>query len=310
MEIWITGASGQIGAVLTTHLRHAGHRVTALGRTPPDQPDPPAWIPWDARSPDAVPEGFPRPGALVHLAGQTSAYVARHNPAGDLSLNVLAPLRLMESIATDGSRPIVLMAGAATVNDRVLEGAFTENPATFYETGKHALELYAAQLMREGRIRFASLRLSNVYGGRTSGQPNRGFLNLSVAAALRGEPLRCYGPAPCRRDYLHVTDAAEAFSTALKHADAVAGRVYPLGSGEVVPIRTVMDMVAEEVESAVGTHVPVLEIAPPDDLYPIELLDRRADASEFRTRTDWAPRVPLREGIRRLIRANLSIDRG
>jgi len=66
MEVAITGASGLLGGALAESLRHDGHGVRRLVRSPSDEPDTIAWRPdegsIDARSLEGI-------DAVVHLAG-------------------------------------------------------------------------------------------------------------------------------------------------------------------------------------------------------------------------------------------------
>ncbi|MEO6652350.1 MAG: TIGR01777 family oxidoreductase [Ilumatobacteraceae bacterium] len=65
MHIGITGASGLIGSALTTHLRAAGHEVSALVRDTPST----GQIGWDPQNGKLDPSALEPLDAIVHLAG-------------------------------------------------------------------------------------------------------------------------------------------------------------------------------------------------------------------------------------------------
>lgn len=307
MHVWVTGATGQLGTEVQILLRDRGHDVSAVGRTSPPGAVSSSWIAWGGETGWELPRDAPAPDAIIHLAAQTSAYIAREDPSRDVMANVVGPLRLVQQVAARGTKPYVITAGAGTQRDDVLTGNVTQYDVTFYETGKHALDLYMAQLMREGAIDFTSLRLSNVYGGGNRSLAHRGFINASVHRALRGMDLTFFDGHSCIRDFLHVTDAAEAFVTALDNRDRLSGRLFAVGSGQRHPIRDALTLIAVEVERATGVRVQVVGALPPVGTYALELQDRLVDSTDFRQRTGWTAVIPLRMGVRRMVREALTL---
>ncbi len=120
-------------------------------------------------------------------------------------------------------------------------------------------------------------------------------LALAVAAGAR-DKLQLFGddyPTPdgtCIRDYIHVTDIAEAHLAALRSTAPGTHRVYNLGNGHGFSNRHVIDAVRE----VTGCDVP------------IEVMGRRAgdpaalvaSADRACTELGWTPQRPeLREMI-------------
>ena len=303
MRIWMTGATGQIGSTLVSLLQDRHHEVWSLGRQSSVPDDRLPRIPWSAEGEWSMPSDVSLPDAIIHLAAQTSAYVARESPATDLMVNVVAPVRLLQHVVDRGAHPYVVMAGAATQRDDSLG---TDAAITFYETGKSTLELYLAQFMREGSIDFTSLRLSNVYGGMNRGRAQRGFINESVRRALGGSSLTYYTGYTCIRDFLHVTDAAEAFAVALEHRGDLAGRSFDVGSGHRHSIREALEIIADEAQVATGVGVEILGTPAPAGTYAVELQDRFVDSTDFQERTGWTATITLRNGVRRMIHEALT----
>ena len=109
---------------------------------------------------------------------------------------------------------------------------------------------------------------------------------LDVAAGHRPS-LQLYGTdyptfdGTCVRDYIHVTDLAEAHLRALAAMDAGTHRVYNLGNGHGFSNREVIDVV----RAITGRPIPV-EVAPRRAGDPAELV---ASSERAQTELGWVP---------------------
>jgi dTDP-L-rhamnose 4-epimerase len=89
-----------------------------------------------------------------------------------------------------------------------------------------------------------ALRLFNVYGpGQALSNPYTGVLAIFAARLLNGKPPQVYEDGRQRRDFVHVSDVAQAFLKALEVSQA-AGGVFNIGSGRTVAIHEVAEQVA------------------------------------------------------------------
>ena len=299
MRIWITGAEGQIGSALTPKLLARGHQVAVLSRQRPTNMDDLSWIHWDAGDPEALPQFDDPPSALIHLAAQTSAYVARQDPVADLITNVVGPLSLIQHIAASGAMPHVISAGSITQNGFSQLVPLEGQCVTFYEVGKESLELYLSQVMREGKIDYTSLRVSNVYGGKVKTHSDRGFINRSIAKAVSGQPIEVFGGRTLMRDYIHVDDVAGAFTTALESRSEVRGKIFPIGTGESFPILEAANIIRDIVLQETGVQAEIRLVEPPVGHYEVDMQDRRVDPLIYFHACGWRSAISFQEGVRR-----------
>ena len=302
MRAWVTGASGQIGLELCRQLQLDGHEVVGLGRGL-DQPGPwDLWIDWDLLRTENPAGHLEPPDWLFHLAGQTSSYTARMTPLLDVQINVLGFVRLLESIRDMKFKTFVVAAGSATEFSSYESSWINEKqplkPTTFYDVAKATQRLYLEQFIREGWIGGSQLHLSNIYGGKSQQNTERGFLNRVIASALRGEPLTHYGHGNYVRDFVHVQDCASAFIACASHTTLTDGESFLIGTGCGTSIREVLDLVSWEVEQQTGVKTTTSATSPPDDLYEIEFRSAIIDSAKFRTATGWTSSITIREGIR------------
>lgn len=248
---------------------------------------------------------------IVHLAAQTSAYVADSDPLADEAANVRPMMKLLEVCRHQHWKPFILFASTVTVAGLPKELPVAENcahePVTVYDLHKLMAEEYLELYVRLGHVRGATLRLANVYGpGPKSNRPDRGILNVMIRKALAGEPLTVYGHGGWVRDYIYIDDVVTGFERALDCANAVNGRHWIIGSGVGTTVSEAFHLVAERVEARTGRRVPVQHVEPPAGLSPIESRNFVADVRGFSVATGWQPAVALQEGIDRTIDAILS----
>jgi nucleoside-diphosphate-sugar epimerase len=217
-------------------------------------------------------------------------------------------LNLLDAVKRIGGKPFVVLSGAATEVGLVSAGSVTDDlpdrPPTFYDVGKIAQRLYLQQYRAEGWIDGASLRLGNVYGGATA-RPNsdRGFLNSSMHAALKGEDLYYFGDGEYVRDFIHVDDVARAFVAAIEHRDQTSGETFMIGTNVGTRMRDALSVIAHEAASMTGETSRLIEVQPPQDMNSIDKRDSRIDSSRFIARTDWVPSISLRAGVRMTLEA-------
>jgi UDP-glucose 4-epimerase len=305
MHIWVTGSRGQIGTRLCAALDQEGHTLTRFARTASTDDAGHEYTGWDMSTHGIDAGRLQTPDAVVHLAAQTSAYVARQDVQQDLAVNVAGFIRLLDAAREVGNRPHVILLGAATEvglnTDVVICDEDPDYPLTFYDVGKVAQRMYLQQYHRERWVDGTSIRIPNVYGGMQEGNSDRGFLNRSVRQAILGESLTFYNDGDYVRDYLHVDDVVSAVIAAIDSREAVSGETFLVGTGSGTSIRDMLTEVANQVGKYTGAISPIFEVAPPAELYVLERRNVIVDSSRFTNQTGWTPRVALSQGISGLV---------
>jgi UDP-glucose-4-epimerase GalE len=208
-------------------------------------------------------------------------------------------LNLAEAMLAAGVRRLVFSSTAAVYGDpeRVpIPEDHPLRPKSVYGESKLMAERMLEWLSETKGLRSARLRYFNAAGCDPDSEvgedhhPETHLIPLALeAAASGGPPLRLFGsdyPTPdgtCIRDYIHVSDLADAHVRAL---DYLAGRdrdlVANLGTGSGLSVREVI----RAVEETIGRAVPVVE-SPRRDGDPASLV---ADPSRARAELGWTPR--------------------
>jgi len=120
--------------------------------------------------------------------------------------------------------------------------------ASVYALTKFAQERLTLIVAPAYGMEGVALRLFNVYGpGQALSNPYTGVLAIFASRLINGERPLVFEDGEQRRDFVHVSDVAEAFVLALEHP-AAPGGVFNIGSGQD---RSVCD-VARALAGAVG----------------------------------------------------------
>lgn len=309
-EFLITGGAGYLGSSLVRQIAERGDRVRRLFRGD-KAPEPAASesienFSGDITSRADLERAVDGVDVILHLAAQTSIYVADADPLADLEANVRPMLGLLEACRARGGRPALIFASTATlagISPRLPVGAdAVDEPATTYELHKQLAERYLKHYCGKGVVQGCALRLANVYGpGPKSSRPDRGILNGMVRRALAGETLKIYGSGEFLRDYIYVDEAARAFLCAADRAHHVDGRHFFLASGVGHTLADAVRLVAQLVSEKTGKTVAVEHVAPPAALAPIENRNFVADTEPLWQAAGFRAAVSLEQGLRQTI---------
>jgi UDP-glucose 4-epimerase len=207
-------------------------------------------------------DGRPFDGVL-HFAALIEAGESMQRPEIYFRNNSASTLSLLEAMVNCGIRRLVFSSSAAVYGEPesipIQEDARLA-PTNPYGQSKLLVEQMLVWLNRIHGLRYASLRYFNVAGaaegpgGIARGEahePESHLIPLILDVALGRRPsIGIFGddyPTPdgtCIRDYIHVSDLADAHLLALAKLDEAAGRngplIYNLGNGRGFSVKEVI----------------------------------------------------------------------
>ena len=137
-----------------------------------------------------------------------------------------------------------------------------------------------------------TLRPFNTFGPRQSA---RAFIPTIISQALAGGPVRLGSLTP-ERDMTFVADTVAGFLAAAV-APAIEGETINLGTGETHSV----GWFAERLLALMGVDTPIVQERARMRPEKSEVLKLVSDNTLARLSMDWAPRMPLDEGLRRTI---------
>jgi UDP-glucose 4-epimerase len=256
--------------------------------------------------------GIPFDGVL-HFAALIEAGESMTKPEVYFRNNTASTLSLLESVLAHGPRKLVFSSTAAVYGEPevvpILEDARLQ-PTNAYGESKLLVEHILRWFNKIHGLRYASLRYFNVAGapdgphGVTRGEahePESHLIPLILDVALgRRKSIRIYGedyPTPdgtCIRDYIHVSDLADAHLLALQALDRPDhdGRLmFNLGNGKGFSVREVI----ESARRVTGHPIPA-EVHPRRPGDPAVLV---AGSEKAIRELGWKPRYTQLDDILR-----------
>ena len=275
-RILVTGGAGYVGAVSVAALVQAGHAVMVLDDLTTGHA---AAVPAGAtlRRGSYTDEASVRSllvagriEAILHCAARSLVGDSIRNPATYYQDNVAGGISLLEAARKTGVRRFVFSSTAAvygTPDDSPIAEDAPLRPINPYGETKRTLETALAWYGRAYGLRSVTLRYFNVAGATDQigedHDPETHLIPNVLKAAEGGPPLTVFGgdyPTPdgtCVRDYIHVSDLADAHLLAL---DATApgdartddALVCNLGNGDGFSVQEVLDATAR----LTGSEVP------------------------------------------------------
>jgi UDP-glucose 4-epimerase len=196
-------------------------------------------------------------GAVIHLAASISVEASVFDPLSYYRNNTVASHALIETCVENGVDRFVFSSTAAVYGDPraipISEDAPTR-PINPYGRSKLMTEWMLEDVARAHGLRYAALRYFNVAGadpqgrsGETASQWAHLVKVVSEVAVGRRPYLELYGDdydtrdGTCIRDYIHVSDLAQAHLHLLDRLDSLdGGAAFNCGYGHGFSVREVL----------------------------------------------------------------------
>ncbi len=233
--------------------------------------------------------------AVVHLVSTTLPKKSNEDPVFDVQSNVIGTLHLLESMLAEGVRRIVFISSGGTVYGIPryvpLDEQHPTDPLVSYGITKLAIEKFILMYGRLHAIRPVILRVANPYGERQRVDNAQGAVAAFIHRALSGQAIEIWGDGSVSRDFLHVSDVADAFSCALAYSGRFS--VFNISSG----VGVTLNELVSRIETVMGRAVAREYRAARAFDVPISILKNDLARQELR----WHPKVGIEEGIGRTL---------
>jgi UDP-glucose 4-epimerase len=309
MKVLVTGAAGYVGSVVTDRLLAHGHAVAALdnlSRGHRDAVHPgAAFLHGDLLDRQWLVEEVRRGrfDAVVHLAAEALVEESVRDPGRCFRVNVGGGINLLDAMVA-AAVPAIVFSSTAAVYGEPAEVPIPEDadmrPVNPYGESKLAFERALEWYGRAHGLRYVSLRYFNAcgaageHGERHS--PETHFIPILLEVA-RGDraAIHLYGTdydtpdGTCVRDYVHVSDIADAHALCLDRMASLEHAAFNLGNGAGHSNREVIDAVRK----VTGHPIPVVA-APRRAGDPARLVASPARAIR---ELGWRARVPDLESM-------------
>ena len=267
MRVLVVGGAGYIGSHVSRALLDRGHAVAVFDNLSSGCREnlfgDAAFVQGDILDAAALAKtmesGF---DALIHLAAFKAAGESMTHPEKYSVNNIAGTINILNCASAAGIRAIVFSSTAAVYGEPryiPMDENHPLNPENYYGFTKLEIERLLGWYDRLKGIRYAALRYFNAAGydaaGRVTGL-ERNPANLlpiimEVAAGARGR-LEIFGDdwdtpdGTCIRDYVHVSDLAEAHALALERLAGGGGSfTVNLGSENGISVKSMLETARE-----------------------------------------------------------------
>ena len=301
-DILVVGGAGYIGSHVVKALRDAGRQPVVFDNLStglrenlfPDIP----FIHGDLLIPEQVRDAMRGIRSVIQLAALKAAGDSMLEPERYALHNLNGTVNLLHAAGTAGVRHFVFSSSAAVYGEPQylpLDENHPTEPANFYGQTKLQIEMLLSWFSRLRNMRYAGLRYFNAAGYDPDGEvrglekePNN-LLPLVLETLLGWrENLEVYGTdydtedGSCIRDYIHVSDLADAHLRALnffeEHDEDL---VLNLGTSKGISVLEILDA-ARKVS---GMDLPVIH----SDRRPGDPAVVLASAEKAERLLEWSP---------------------
>ncbi len=306
-NVLVTGGAGYVGSHVCKALATAGYSPICLDDLSTGHRELVKWGPLvecDLREPQQIEQALAGLDfmAVIHLAARIDIAESIRDPLGFFALNVGGAINLMRVLNTRVKMPpIIFSSSAAVYGDSNLDTIAESSPllpVTPYGTGKRIVEELLEYLWRRFEWSSLNLRYFNVAGADPEGQTGEWHepethLIPRLLSAANGAEFEIFGDdykthdGTCVRDYVHVSDVADAHVQALKLLlNRPQHGAYNIGYGRGFSVLEVL----QAVENVTGRKIH-RKLSPRRPGDPPHLV---ADARKAAQAIGWEPRYAHR----------------
>lgn len=295
----VTGGAGFIGSHAVDILVHKGYHVRVIDdltggrleniehhKTNKDV----EFFNRDIRTIQPDDKIFHQAKFVIHFAGKGDIVPSIEQPIEYMDINVQGTVRILEAARANNLKKFVYAASSSCY------GLATQLPTTEnapidtqypYALSKYQGEQAVFHWGKVYKLPVVSIRIFNAYGtrSRTSGAYGAVF-GVFLKQKLAGKPFTVVGDGKQTRDFLYVTDVANAFVTAAE--SNVTNEFFNLGAGNPQTVNRLVELMKGDV-----VHMPKRP-GEPDCTW--------ADISKITKMLGWKPQVSFENGVNEVLK--------
>lgn len=298
MNILVTGGAGFQGSHICKALIEKGHRVRVLN-TPsidahqnllsfPDGVD--VEVVWgsvcDQTLVERSVEGM---DLVVHLAAEINVDKSLSNPKIFIDTNIMGTINILKEVTDNEIRMVYASTcevyGAAVY--KPMDEKHPLNPHSPYAASKSGADRLCYSYHRSFGTDVTIVRPFNIYGPNQKSKRFGALIPILISRILNGKPPLIFGTGEQTRDYMYVSDLADAYMLVIGNEN-LSGEVINFGSGKETSIKYIAEKLVEIIDPSIV----------PQHMEPRsgEVSSFCADISKARS-LGFSPEVDIDEGL-------------
>jgi UDP-glucose 4-epimerase len=295
MTSCIIGGSGFIGKHLITALLATGRKVITVGRsnfTHDRVVHLQVRTLFDKKFGEMIQTGIDE---IIYLAYATKPKTSFDHPIRDIEENLPQAVHLFDIVSKVKSvKKIIYVSSGGTVygntDDDLIAENHTKKPISPYGITKLTIEQFAYMFFEIYQLPVIIVRPSNAYGIGQAAKEGQGFIAYAMKSILQNNPITIYGQSGTIRDYIYVSDIAQAIRLCLDKAKP--GSTYNVGSQtgySNLDIVNILQAVIDKQQYPVTiTHGPSR---------PFDVNKNILDTTAIKQDIGWQPLLNIHEGL-------------
>lgn len=306
-KVLVTGAGGFIGSHVTELLLSKDCLVNAffhynsrnsLGHLQGLKSDKLTPFFGDLADEDSVETASKGMDYIINIAAMISVPYSIQNPRSAVLANITGSMNILQAARNSPTCKRVIITSSSEVYGSADSIPIKEldlpKPQSPYAASKVAADALAYSYFTSYETPVVILRPFNTFGPR---QSDRAVIPSIIKQALWKDKIEV-GMLTTKRDYVFVTDTAQAFVDALTAPDNVLGKTIHFGTGVAYSVQQVIDTVKKLLDC------PNKEVvSTPFRMRPnqSEVTHLEADPTRAELVLNWKPSVSFEQGIQRTI---------
>jgi UDP-glucose 4-epimerase len=302
VKIVIFGGGGFIGSAIADRLLLDGHSLRIFER-PRVEPyrkflntEPVQWLTGDILSMHDVSDAIDGADIVIHLVSSTLPKSSNDDPVYDVQSNLVGSLQMLSAMVAKKIKKIIFISSGGTVygTPRYLpiDEHHPTEPRVSYGITKLAIEKYLLLFEQMYGIKATILRVANPFGERQRVETAQGAVTAFIHRALSGQPIEIWGDGTATRDYIYISDVADAFARAVFYEGPK--NIFNISSG----VGTSLNELVSLLEKILGQHIECRYLPGRNFDVPVSVLSSELAREEM----GWTPQVPLEKGIENVIK--------
>ena len=284
---------GFIGqAVIKELVKNKNYNIRVLDRNPNFEKISVNWFEKDYRDKESISEFILDLDILIHLASSTVPASSSLSADIEIKENISAMVQLLDLVRKLNPDIYIIFASSASVYGNQVDFPISEksmlHPISFHGLQKLSIEHFLRIYHQLYNIRFASCRISNPYGFGQKNNTLQGLLSIIKSNFKDNKKVIIYGVNECSRDFIHISDLANAFISLC--ATKPINCEVNISSGVETKIINLLKLLEKIYQENI-----LLEYK---ELRKFDIKRSVLDNSLIRSLTGWEPKKELSRGLR------------
>jgi UDP-glucose 4-epimerase len=233
-----------------------------------------------------------KPHYIIHQAAQVSVAKSVKSMEEDARLNIMGSINLINAAKDYEVKKIVYASSAAVYGEPQylpIDENHPINPQSPYGVSKFTVELYLKAAQELYGIDYTILRYANVYGPRQNAKGEGGVVAIFSEKIANGEIPTIFGDGEQTRDFVYVTDVAEANVMAIHEG---RNQIFNISTNSITNINYLFKLISNTFHKEI---TPIYKEKRKGDIKS-SVLNNKSSKENL----NWKPKISIEQGINKI----------